>query len=118
MMLEIPIAPDNDAIFSLSVNLDDVSVAMRFSWNSRSSAWFLDVESVNGKNNGIRLAENRLLLGSKNKTLPLGSDFILLKRGVSAESGLDFFNLGSDYIVYYADKESVEALKKAIKEGV
>jgi hypothetical protein len=39
---------------------------------------------------------------------------ILLKRGVSAESGIDFFNLGSDYILYYADKESVEALKEAI----
>lgn len=114
MMLEIPIATDNDAVFSLSVNLDDVSVAMRFAWNSRSSAWYMDLESVNGKNNGIRIAENRLLLGSKNKTLPNGSDLIMLKRGVSAESGLDFFNLGLDYIMYYADKESVEALKKAI----
>ena len=114
MMLEIPIATDNDAVFSLSVNLDDVSVAMRFAWNSRSSALFLDIESKKKKNNGIRIAEKRLLLGSKNKTLPLGSDLILLKRGVSVESGLDFFNLGSDYILYYADKESVEALKEAI----
>lgn len=113
-MLEIPISTDNDAVFSLSVNLDDISVAMRFTWNSRSSAWFLDLESVNGKNNGIRISENRLLLGTKNKTLPLGSDLIVLKRGVAAESGLDFFNLGKDYILYYSDKESVEALKEAI----
>lgn len=106
-MIEIPLKKDGSAWRTLSVNLSGVSLSIRLLWNNRDQHWFADFESVDGKNNGIRLVINTPLLGQKNHCLK-GGDIIVLKKTLDCNDVLGFENLGGDYTLNYIDDNERE----------
>lgn len=108
-MIEIPLNKDAGAWRTLSVNISGVSLAIRLLWNSRDGHWFADFESVDGKNNGIRLVVNTPLLHHKNRCLK-GGDIVVLKKTLSCDDPLGFDNLGGDYTLNYLDDAECERL--------
>ena len=116
-MIEIPINKDGGAWRTLSVNISGVSLSIRLLWNSRDSAWYADLESVDGKNNGIKLVTNTPLLNSKNRFLN-GGDLVILKSVLDCNDPLGFENLGSDYTLNYVDEKEKEYISKLLKGEV
>lgn len=108
-MMEIPINKDGGAWRTLSVNLSGVSLSIRLLWNSRDGHWFADFESVDGKNNGIRLVTNTPLLAYRNRCLK-GGDLVVLKKTLDCKDPLGFGNMGSDYTLNYIDGEETRKL--------
>lgn len=101
-MIEIPLKPNGSAWRTLSVNISGVSLAIRLLWNGRDGHWFADLESVDGRNNGIRLVTNTPLLNTKNRCLK-GGDLVVLKKEISSGEELGFENLGRVYTLNYID---------------
>ena len=112
MMLEIPIENPSPE-FTESVNVGDVSLSMRFLWNERDSHWYVDFESVDGKNNGIRLVVNTPLLAFKNKCL-LAGDIVVLQTTTDTIKELGFDNLGTDFSLFYFTSGELEQYLEAV----
>lgn len=102
-MIEIPLKPNGGAWRTLSVNISGVSLSIRLLWNGRDGHWFADLESVDGKNNGVRLVTNTPLLNTKNHCLK-GGDLVVLKKELSSDEALGFENLGGVYTLNYIDE--------------
>ena len=111
-MVEIPIENPTPE-FTESVNVGDVSLSMRFMWNDRDQHWFVDFESVDGKNNGIRLVVNTPLLSTKNRCL-LGGDLVMMQTVTDEAKTLGFDNLGKDFSMFYLTNDEVAQYKNAL----
>lgn len=109
-MIEIPIETEGSAYTTLSCNVGENSVSMRLLWNERDHHWFCDFESADGKNNGIRLIPNSLLLRNDNRVAPSG-DFVVLKAESSSDQQLDFDSLGTVYKLYFISIEDKQVFK-------
>ena len=108
-MIEIPLKAGGSALRTLSVNISGVSLAIRLYWNDRDQSWYADLESVDGKNNGVKLVTNTPLLASKNRCLN-GGDLVVLKSTLDTKDPLGFDNLGSEYTLNYVDDEESKYL--------
>lgn len=108
-MIEIPLKKECSAWRTLSVNISGVSLSIRLLWNSRDGHWFADFESVDGKNNGVRIVPNTPLLAYRNKCLN-GGDLVVLKKTLDCNDPLGFENLGGDYTLNYIDDSEREYL--------
>lgn len=104
-MLIIPIENPTPE-FTESVNVGDVSLSIRFYWNDRDGHWYLDLESVDGRNSGVRLIPNTPLLKGKNKCLTAG-DLIVLQSKTEKIVSLGYDNLGSDFELFYMSSGEV-----------
>ena len=112
MMLVIPIE-NPTPYFTESVNVGDVSLSMRFMWNDRDQHWFLDLESVDGKNNGVRVVVNTPLLSGKNNCIKAG-DLIVLQNTTDEIKSLGYENLGTDFVLFYMSHEELEQYRGAV----
>ena len=113
-MIEIPLKSEGSALRTLSVNISEVSLSIRIQWNSRDMHWFADLESVDGKNNGVRLVVGAPLLNAKNRCLK-GGDLVVIKNKLATTEPLGFDNLGSDYTLNYINDEEREHLLDILK---
>lgn len=112
-MIEIPLKAGGSALRTLSVNISGVSLAIRLYWNDRDERWYADLESVDGKNNGVKLVTNTPLLAHKNRCLD-GGDLVVLKSTLDTKDPLGFENLGSEYKLYYVDDDECKYLVSVI----
>ena len=111
-MLVIPIEKPTP-YFTESVNVGGVSLSMRFMWNERDQHWFIDLESVDGKNNSVRLVVNTPLLSGKNKCLKSG-DLLVLQNTTDEIKTLGYENLGTDFLLFYMSYEELEQYSGAV----
>lgn len=109
-MIEIPIETNGGAYTTLSCNVGENSVSMRLLWNERDAHWYCDFESSDGKNNGVRLVENSLLLRNDNRVSP-GGDFVILKQETSSDLKLGFDSLGNVFKMYFLNSEDLQIFK-------
>ncbi len=112
-MVEIPIDTNGVAYMTESVNVGGVSLSIRLLWNSRDQQWFADFESVDGKNNGIRLVVNTPLLAYKNRCLKEG-DLVVIQSITGASAELGFKNLGKEFSMLYLTKAEVKQFTEAL----
>lgn len=112
-MIEIPLKESAGAWRTLSVNISGVSLSIRLLWNSRDAHWFADLESVDGKNNGVKLVVNTPLLSYKNKCLK-GGDLVVLKKKLDCRDPLGFKNLGEGYALYYVEYSELDYLYEVL----
>ncbi len=108
-MYRIPTDTGGGAYLAESVNIGGVSLALRLLWNERDGHWFADVESVHGKNCGVRLVPGSRLLASSNRAIPDG-DLAVLRDVSDGASGLGFGSLGNGWGLYYVDSGDAETL--------
>ena len=112
-MIEIPLNKDGGAWRTLSVNISVVSLSIRLLWNGRDAHWFADLESVDGKNRGIRLVVNTPLLAYKNRCLKEG-DLVVIQSITGASAELGFKNLGKEFSMLYLTKAEVKQFTEAL----
>lgn len=111
-MIEIPI-DDATPDFTESVNVGDVSLSLRFMWNQRDMHWFVDLESVDGRNNGVRLVVNTPLLAYRNRCLK-GGDLVVLQTTTDEIKQLGFDNFGKDFSLFYMTSEEISEYIDAV----
>lgn len=118
-MLRIPLDTKGTAYLTQTVNVGGVSLSIRLLWNERDGAWYVDFESVNGKNSGVKVVPYSLLLDASNRVLSPGEGIVILKDELSAENELDdsgneivgFDRLGSVYGMYHVTEGDIMLMK-------
>lgn len=118
-MLRIPLDAKGTAYLTQTVNVGGVSLSIRLLWNERDGAWYVDFESVNGKNSGVKVVPYSLLLDASNRVLSPGEGIVILKDELSAENELDdsgneivgFDRLGSVYGMYHVTEGDIMLMK-------
>lgn len=118
-MLRIPLDTKGTAYLTQTVNVGGVSLSIRILWNERDGAWYVDFESVNGKNSGVKVVPYSLLLDASNMVLSPGEGIVILKDELSAENELDdsgneivgFDRLGSVYGMYHVTEGDIMLMK-------
>ncbi|SHL04665.1 hypothetical protein [Fibrobacter sp. UWH4] len=112
-MVEIPIETNGVAYMTESVNVGGVSLSIRLLWNGRDSRWYADLESVDGKNDGVAFMVNTPLLSSKNKCLVDG-DLVIVQSVTGVKATLGFDNLGKEFSLIYLTKAEVDEFVEAL----
>lgn len=113
-MLLLPFHQDKSSKFSMQIDLEnDGAYTLFFFWNTRESAWFMDILDSTGETtyiSGIRLVPEYALLKQYKGLpgIPKGDFFI-----TDAESnydGLDFDNIGVGlrFQMYYISKRELQ----------
>lgn len=105
----IPII-ENVFDFEIRVPLDDVTYLMRFRWNTRANAWYLDLSDVDGNLivGGRKIVVDEFLLDQYlSRAVPQGviTAFDTTRRQIDPGSE-DF---GTRVLLYYLDVEGVSA---------
>lgn len=112
-MVEIPIDTNGVAYMTESVNVGGVSLSIRLLWNSRDRHWYADFESVDGKNDGVRLVANTPLLAYRNRCLKEG-DLVIVQSLTGASAELGFRNLGKEFSMLYLTRDEVRQFTEAL----
>ena len=100
----IPIDVDKSAYFTESVSIEGETFNLRFLWNSRDEFWYMDVSSVTGTENGIRIVPNSPLILSKRVTNK--GNFHLFKSSVDAEENeMKYEDFGKKFQLYFVPNE-------------
>lgn len=100
----IPIDVDKSAYFTESVSVEGETFNLRFLWNSRDEFWYMDVSSVTGTENGIRIVPNSPLISSKSVTNK--GNFHLFKSSVDAdETEMKYEDFGKKFQLYFVPNE-------------
>lgn len=118
-MLRIPLDTKGTAYLTQTVNVGGVSLSIRLLWNERDGAWYVDFESVNGKNSGVKVVPYSLLLDASNRVLSPGEGIVILKDELSSENEIDdsgkenvgFDKLGSVYGMYHVTEGDIMLMK-------
>lgn len=118
-MLRIPLDTKGTAYLTQTVNVGGVSLSIRLLWNERDGAWYVDFESVNGKNAGVKVVPYSLLLDASNRVLSPGEGIVILKDELSSENEIDdsgnenvgFDKLGSVYGMYHVTEGDIMLMK-------
>ena len=96
----IPIDVEQSAYFTQSVSIEGETFNFRFLWNSRDELWYMDVSSVTGTENGVRIVPNSPLLSSKRVTN--NGNFYLFKSSVDAdENDMKYEDFGKNFQLYF-----------------
>ena len=112
-MVEIPVGTSGSAYVTQSVNVGGVSLSIRLLWNGRDAAWYADLESADGKNNGVKFVVNTPLLANKNRVLKEG-DLVILQNVTADDAVLGFDNLGTDFVLMYMTKDEMSRFTDAL----
>lgn len=108
-MVVLPIYQGRSSRFEYDIELNKEIWHLRFSWNAREEAWYMDIQTQDQVNivTGIKLVINYPLLGQYIAyDLPVG-DFILWDLEQSPSTGgVTFNNLGRRYqLIFFTDEE-------------
>lgn len=103
----VPMSVEGSAYFTQTVNLSGQSFSFRFLWNERDQHFYMDVETVDGKRNSVKLVLNCPLLG-KTPVTDLG-DFYLLSQDSSADpENIGYSQYGSVWNLYWVPFDQEE----------
>lgn len=103
-MTEIPLYKDSSADFTQIIDLDNISVTIRLSFNIRNQYWRINLETENYELKGLKVVENFPLIYPHNALFPeLSGDFFIFKVSDTTDDfTYDFF--GTDYKLFYCDE--------------
>lgn len=100
----IQVDVEQSSYFTQSVSVEGETFNFRFLWNERDSLWYMDVSSVNGSENGIRLIPNENLLISKRVTRK--GNFMLLQTSSDANpNDMKYSDFGNKFQLYFIPNE-------------
>jgi len=110
MAVIIPIFSSASPRFDMTIELDNVSYHLFFSWNDREEAWYMDIKDNQDIliQSGIKLSIGYQLITQykANPLLPLGDFFVIDTSPNEVEAGISYEGLGSRYqLIYYTYEE-------------
>lgn len=105
-MIVLPVYNSTSSKWTYNIELGDTVFQLSYSWNSRESSWYLDVDTVDGINliRGIKLLPSfNLLRQYPWVTRALKGIFYLLdNENKPTTSGVTYDNLGKRYQLVFA----------------
>jgi len=114
-MTEIPVYADVSARYSMEIVLNGLVYVLRFNWNSRDSAWYMDIVSNAGVDilAGVKLVPQYLLLKQYSMLTGMPSgDFWLWDTELNSQtSNLSYDNFGSRYRLIFLTPAEVTDLE-------
>ena len=110
-MIRIPTL-QSVAFYSQRTTIDDTEYVLRFKWNERDGAWFMDIldEDEGALALGLKLVPGWPILYYVPPLdyLPRGDFYVYTTDGTAAEPTLD--NLGTDFELLYITPEEIAGL--------
>lgn len=108
-MVEIPQFQNESSDYKFSVDLDNVSVDIRMTYNVRSGYFRMNISTENYKIDGLKVvAEFPLIYHHKALFPELPGDIVVSKVSrLDEEVDMTFDTLGTVYKMYYLDKEEI-----------
>jgi hypothetical protein len=117
-MIILPIYSSTSPRWSYQISLDGTKYTLAISWNTRESAWYLDVQdaSANSIVSSIKLVPDILLLQQFKGLggLPLGDLFLYdVEQNPATAVNMQFADLGTRYLLVYYSLADFQALESA-----
>lgn len=102
MAIKIPTFQNRSSKFTQVIVLDDVSITLSLSWNTRANYWFLTITDGINVLSSKKIVPNWPILKRNRASFPtLSGDFILLKTDEDVGSEITYDNLNDGYTFYY-----------------
>ena len=108
-MLEIPLFNTKSADFTQTIDLDNITVTIRLTYNVRVAVFFMSIETENNSLTSMKCILEYPILYPHRALFPeLPGDFFLIKV-TNANEVVDFSyeNFGTVYKLFYYDAEEV-----------
>lgn len=113
-MIEIPVFTEQSSDFTQNIDLDNINVKIRLTYNTRVNYWFMALETGESSLQGIKLVKNFLLIDQYKALLPdIPGDFGVFK--ISNELNDNEFtydNFGIAWSLFYLTADEVEEFKE------
>ena len=108
-MLLIPFDPSVSSSQEFRVDLGGKVATIDMAWNIRDSAWYMDIKTDTGEQDGIRVSPwTRLILNDD--LLGVSGNLFAIKDG--NEDAITYDNLGSDFNLYWFDSDDLKELEE------
>jgi hypothetical protein len=115
MAIKLPNFQNDGANFLYNVDLEEINLEIRFTYNERSESWILNLATANYNLNGIKLVKDFPLLWRHQALFPeLKGDLICLK--ISDEINdidLTYDSLGVNWALFYLTQTELDEWKTA-----
>ena len=103
----IPIDLTDSSYFTQTCACYGVTFAFRFLWNERDGHLYMDVSTVDGERNGIRMVPNSPLLGNSSVT-DIGDFYLLSDEAGADSSDIKYEDYGTVWKLYFVPFEQDE----------
>lgn len=110
MAIRIPLFKETSADFTQNIDLEDVNVVIRLTYNTRTETWMLRLATENYTLTGIKLVRNFPLLFRHKALFPeLPGDFIVRKISDDINiNDLNYDTFGIYYDLFYITQAELE----------
>lgn len=115
MSIEIPVADfkNQSADFEQIIDLEEVTVTIRLTYNTRVDYWFASFITDTNEILGVKLVQSGLLINQYKASTNIKGDFIVSRVANDLEiPDLSYENFGVDWAFLYLTEEEVEAYKE------
>ena len=105
----IPMDVVSSAYFTQTANLSGQAFSFRFLFNERDGFFYMDVETNEGKREGVRMVPNSPLLGQSGVTT-LGDFYLLSSNAEADQDNIKYEDYGNVWNLYWIpfDQEDEE----------
>lgn len=112
-MIELPFFQTQSSDFSYSIDLDNVPVDIRITYNVRSSYFRLNIATEKYNLYGLKLIKNFPIINHHKAFIPdiLGDFIIKQVNRLDEDLEMTFDNIGSDFKLYYYNKDEFDSWK-------
>lgn len=108
-MMKIPFNPDKSADQKFQVLIpEQIVLTIRLYWNTRSSAWFIDVEGYTSELVGIKVVPRYPLLRNKDAVSPIFGDLIVVNLTTLKTDFSEYSALGNTWGLFWITPEEVK----------
>lgn len=113
-MMKIPFDPTISADQQFQVLIPERAVIMlTLRWNTRSSFWYVDIESGGATINGLKIVPRWPLLEEHRALSPLEGDLMVLPLSGNAPDPIPYEGLGTSWGLFWLAPEDVEKWRVA-----
>jgi len=112
-MINLPMFQNDSTDFQYSIDLDNVSVQLRFTYNVRSGYFRMNIATENYSLYGLKMVPDYPLLDNHKALFPelLGDIIITQVNRLDEQIDCTFDNLGTDFKVYYYNADELASWK-------
>jgi len=113
MAIQIPLFQNLSADFTQNIDLENVNVVIRLTYNTRTETWMIKLSTDNYDLMGIKLVKNFPLLWRHRAIFPeILGDFIVIKISDDINiNDLNYDTLGVYYDLFYITQAELELWK-------
>jgi hypothetical protein len=100
MAVVVPFKPNSSAYQVFKVNIGGSVVSLRVLWNSRDSAWYMDIDSPVNSVRSLKLVSLAPLVPYA-KSLGVHGNFFVLRNSNDAVTPISYHELGKSWVLVW-----------------